>query len=108
MHSTANLSCSACAGNGGCTLICRDFAARLGLVDASGRPRQASVRLTTVRGVVAGASEQIPLMALSYELRGGSPSSAASAQLQHEHAKRPGVGAFIITRVSIACIDDLR
>ncbi|CAK0787452.1 hypothetical protein CVIRNUC_010672 [Coccomyxa viridis] len=58
------------SGNGGCTLICRDFAARLGLVDASGRPRQASVRLTTVRGVVAGASEQIPLMALSYELRG--------------------------------------
>ena len=85
MHSAANLSCPAYAGNGGCTLICRDFAARLGLVDAAGRPRQASVRLTTVRGVVAGASEQIPLMALSYELRGGSPSSAASAQM-HCHA----------------------
>ena len=85
MHPTANLACPACAGNGGCTLICRDFAARLGLVDASGRPKQSSVRLTTVRGVVAGASEQIPLMALSYELRGGSHSSAASAQM-HRHA----------------------
>ena len=88
MHPAADLAYSACAGNGGCTLICRDFAARLGLVDACGRPRQSSVRLTTVRGVVAGASEQIPLMALSYELRGGPHSRAASAQM-HRHALPP-------------------
>lgn len=58
------------AGNGGHTLITRPYAARLQLVDDSGRPKQPHVRLTTVVGVVAGASEQIPLMSLSYELRG--------------------------------------
>ncbi len=58
------------AGNGGHTLITRPFAERLQLVDENGRPKQSSVRVTTVVGVVAGASEQIPLMSLSYELRG--------------------------------------
>ena len=32
------------AGNGGCTLITAGFAMRLGLVDASGWPKQARVR----------------------------------------------------------------
>ena len=58
------------AGNGGYTLVTRAFAARLQLVDETGRPKQSSVRLATVCGVVAGASEQVPLMSLSYELRG--------------------------------------
>ena len=57
-------------GNRGCTLITRSFAARLQLVDENGRPRQSSCRQTTVQGVVAGASERIFLMNLSYELRG--------------------------------------
>lgn len=36
----------------------------------SGWPRQAGVRTQMVRGVVAGASEKVPLMNLIYELRG--------------------------------------
>ena len=51
----------------------RAFARRLGLVDESGWPRQANVRRTTVRGVVEGASEQVPLMAFTYQLRGTAP-----------------------------------
>ncbi len=58
------------AGNGGCTLIQRSMGHQLGLVDESGRPRQARARTTTVRGVVEGASEEVPLMSLTYELRG--------------------------------------
>ncbi len=58
------------AGNGGCTLIKRDLARQLGLVDEAGWPTQAGTRTTTVHGVVAGASERIPLMNLTYELRG--------------------------------------
>ncbi|CAL5224520.1 g7217 [Coccomyxa viridis] len=58
------------SGNAGCTLIMRRFAARLGLVDENGRPKQDNVRLTTVHGVVAGASEKVPLMRLNYELQG--------------------------------------
>jgi hypothetical protein len=46
------------------------FARRLGLLDAAGLPKQARVRYTSVRGVVAGAMERIPLMTLTYELRG--------------------------------------
>ena len=48
----------------------RRFAARLGLVDENGRPKQDNVRLTTVHGVVARASEKVPLMRLNYELQG--------------------------------------
>lgn len=64
------------AGNASYTMITRSFAARLQLVDENGRPRQSNVRMTTVRGAVAGASEQVPLMSLSYELRGGNQSSS--------------------------------
>ncbi len=62
--------CVRLAGNGGHTLITRTFAARLQLVDETGRPKQSTVRVATVVGVVAGASEQVPLMSLSYVLRG--------------------------------------
>ena len=62
--------CAPRAGNGGCTLIMAHFARRLGLLDVRGLPRQARVRYQTVRGVVAGATERIPLMTLPYELRG--------------------------------------
>ena len=68
------------AGNGGHTLITRPFAARLQLVDENGRPKQSTVRVATVVGVVAGASEQVPLMSLSYELRGVLLLSVGSVQ----------------------------
>ncbi|KAK9844059.1 hypothetical protein WJX81_003138 [Elliptochloris bilobata] len=58
------------SGNAGCTLITAPFAARLGLVDASGWPRQAHVRTMSVHGVVAGAMEKIPQMTLTYEIKG--------------------------------------
>jgi hypothetical protein len=58
------------AGNGGHTLVARSLARQLGLVDESGWPRQAGTRSTTVRGVVEGASERVPLMSLTYLLRG--------------------------------------
>lgn len=61
---------SSAAGNGGCTLIKMGLAKQLGLVDQSGWPTQAGRRTTTVRGVVAGATEKVPLMNLTYELRG--------------------------------------
>lgn len=46
------------------------LAKQLGLVDQSGWPTQAGRRTTTVRGVVAGATEKVPLMNHFYELRG--------------------------------------
>jgi hypothetical protein len=46
------------------------LAKQLGLVDQSGWPTQAGGRTTTVRGVVAGATEKVPLMNLTYELQG--------------------------------------
>ena len=46
------------------------FARRLGLLDERGLPRQARVRHVSVHGAVAGAAERIPLMTLTYELRG--------------------------------------
>lgn len=60
-----------CAGNGGHTLITAPFARQLGLVDELGRPRwQTRVQRVQVRGVVAGASESVPVMTLSYEIAG--------------------------------------
>ncbi len=64
-------ACHVCfAGNASYTLISRRFAASLGLIDDHGRPRQNSIQTTTVLGAVAGASEEIPLMKINYELRG--------------------------------------
>ena len=61
------------AGNGGHTLITAPFARQLGLVDELGRPRwQTRVQRVQVRGVVAGASESVPVMTLSYEVAGES------------------------------------
>ena len=57
-------------GNAGHTLITAAFARRLGLLDAAGRPKEARQRTVTVHGVVANAAERIPLMTLTYELRG--------------------------------------
>ncbi len=63
--------CQIVAGNGGNTLITAPFARRLGLVDEMGRPRwQTRVAHVQVRGVVAGASESVPIMTLSYEIAG--------------------------------------
>ncbi|KAK9909778.1 hypothetical protein WJX75_007368 [Coccomyxa subellipsoidea] len=58
------------SGNAGHTLIKMGLAKQLDLVDQSGWPTQAGGRTTTVRGVVAGATEKVPLMNLTYELQG--------------------------------------
>ena len=59
-------------GNGGCTLIVRDLAIRLGLVNGFGNPIGGGrVRWVDVRGVVAGASEKIPIVSLCYRIKVG-------------------------------------
>lgn len=58
------------AGNGGCTLITKRFAAQLGLVDFDGNPTQAHLRRTKVQGVVAGAYEWLPQINIQYEIKG--------------------------------------
>lgn len=58
------------AGNAGCTLIVKPLAQILGLVDALGRPTEAYSRSVKVQGVVAGASETIRTVTLTYQLKG--------------------------------------
>ena len=65
--------CSACldTGNGGCTLIVRSLAVRMGLCDAFGNPtRGGFARFVEVRGVVEGASERVPMTTLVYRIKG--------------------------------------
>ena len=59
-------------GNGGGTLVTKNLAIKLGLVDGFGRPAGGgSVRMVTVRGVVAGASERVPVVSgLTYRIKG--------------------------------------
>lgn len=59
-------------GNGGGTLVTKNLAVKLGLVDGFGRPAGGgSVRMWTVRGVVAGASERVPVVSgLTYRIKG--------------------------------------
>lgn len=59
-------------GNGGGTLVTKHLAIKLGLVDGFGRPAGGgSVRMWTVRGVVAGASERVPVVSgLTYRIKG--------------------------------------
>lgn len=61
---------SSSAGNAGCTLIQKPLAQILGLVDALGRPTQSYSRSIKVQGVVAGASETIQTVTLTYQLKG--------------------------------------
>ena len=46
------------------------FAKRLGLVDFDGRPTQATTRVTRVRGVVAGAYADYPVINIQYTIKG--------------------------------------
>lgn len=65
--------CSACldTGNGGCTLIARSLAVRMGLCDAFGNPTGGGfARFVEVRGVVEGASERVPMTTLVYRIKG--------------------------------------
>lgn len=59
-------------GNGGGTLVTKNLAVKLGLVDGFGRPAGGgSVRTWTVCGVVAGASERVPVVSgLTYRIKG--------------------------------------
>ncbi|KAK9816912.1 hypothetical protein WJX72_007010 [[Myrmecia] bisecta] len=57
-------------GNAGHTLITVYFARRLGLVDAAGMPRESGSRTIQVQGVVAGASERVHTMHITYILKG--------------------------------------
>jgi hypothetical protein len=64
--------CNACldTGNGGCTLIVKAMAIRMGLVDGFGNPAGGRTRWVSVRGVVAGATERIPTVTLVYRIKG--------------------------------------
>lgn len=64
--------CQACldTGNGGCTLVVKELAIRMGLVDGFGNPKGGRTRMVHVQGVVAGASERIPTVTLVYRLKG--------------------------------------
>ena len=59
-------------GNGGGTLVTKNLAVKLGLVDGFGRPvGPGPVRWQVVRGVVAGASERVPIVSgLTYRIKG--------------------------------------
>lgn len=57
-------------GNEGCTLITQRFAARLGLLNAQGQPLEGTTRTISMRGVVAGASERVPIMSFTYRIKG--------------------------------------
>ena len=59
-------------GNGGGTLVTKKLAVKLGLVDGFGRPvGPGPVRWQVVRGVVAGASERVPIVSgLTYRIKG--------------------------------------
>ena len=59
-------------GNGGGTLVTKNLAIKLGLVDGFGRPTGGgSVRMMTGRGVGAGASERVPVVSgLTYRIKG--------------------------------------
>ena len=59
-------------GNGGGTLVTKNLAIKLGLVDGFGRPvGPGPVRWQVVRGVVAGASERVPIVSgLTYRIKG--------------------------------------
>lgn len=67
--------CSACldTGNGGCTLVAKEVAVRMGLADWFGNPIGGRTRWVAVRGVVAGASEKIPTVTLAYRIKGEAP-----------------------------------
>lgn len=58
------------AGNEGCTLISKGLAGRLGLLDARGMPMGGNGRTFPVHGVVAGASERIPVISFTYRIKG--------------------------------------
>ena len=67
--------CSACldTGNGGCTLIVRSLAVRMGLSATrleSDEGRLSLLRFVEVRGVVEGASERVPMTTLVYRIKG--------------------------------------
>ena len=64
--------CNACldTGNGGCTLIVKEMAIRMGLVDGFGNPVGGRTRMVSVQGVVAGASERIPTVTMVYRIKG--------------------------------------
>ena len=65
--------CNACldTGNGGCTLIVRRTAIRMGLCDGYGNPLAGGrTRYVHVRGVVEGASEKVPTATIEYRIKG--------------------------------------
>jgi hypothetical protein len=65
--------CNACldTGNGGCTLIVRRTAIRMGLCDGYGNPLAGGrMRYVHVRGVVEGASEKVPTTTIEYRIKG--------------------------------------
>ena len=64
--------CTTCldTGNGGCTLIGKNLALRMGLCDAFGTPTGGSLGFVEVRGVVAGASERISKIRITYRIKG--------------------------------------
>ena len=60
-------------GNAANTLVVKELAIRLGLVDADGIPTEAlgrSVAWMEVRGAVAGATDLIPTVTLAYRIKG--------------------------------------
>ena len=71
-------------GNGGCTLITRSLAIRVGIIEP-GRPSRDKFstpsllpQSVSVRGVVAGASEKLPMCTFAYRLRGSTLRTSAA------------------------------